>query len=92
MDTWNSVDTRGASRPGRSHDAAHLEQLAKELSELCDKIDYDEQVDFQGFNVPELRDMLGNPLAFELAVDYNAGQEERGAFMESRADELEAKI
>lgn len=88
--------------------AAHLEQLAKELSELCDKIDYDEQVDFQGFNVPELRDMLGNPLAFELAVDYNAGQEvqaeafgaadsakwhkERGAFMQSRADELEAKI
>lgn len=88
--------------------AAHLEQLAKELSELCDKIDHDEQVDFPGFNVSELRDMLGNPLAFELAVDYNAGQEvqaeafgaddsakwhkERGAFMKSRADELEAKI
>ena len=84
------------------------EQLAKELSELCDKISFDEQVDFLGFNVAELRDMLQNPEAFVMAADFNAGQEvqaeafgaessakwhkERGAFMKSRADELEAKI
>ena len=88
--------------------AAHLEQLAKELSELCDKISFDEQVDFLGFNVAELRDMLQNHEAFVMAADFNAGQEvqaeafgaessakwhkERGAFMKSRADELEAKI
>jgi len=88
--------------------ATHLQQLAEELVALCNTIDYDEQVDFPGFNVVEIRDMFVNPVAFDLAYDYNAAKEveadafgakdsadwhkRRGEFLKSRAAELEAKF
>lgn len=55
--------------------AEHLHLLAKELSDLCDRLGHDEQVDFPGFNVDELRDMFSNPFAYDCALDYHGLQE-----------------
>lgn len=55
--------------------AAHLQQLAKELAELCDKISYDERTDFPGFTPAEIKSMIRNPYAYDAALDYHGNSE-----------------